>query len=161
MKKNKPIKPDKLTFKQAVKQTPEVQNCFQSGLRAFGKHSSKIDLANQSKCAGSIDIDGCLDAQKMYPNDNRWDYAFDYEGKVYFVEVLSAYTNEVGVVLKKLQWLKDWLQQKAPEIGKLKADKPYYWIQSGRFAIPATSPQYRQAVQASILPIPKLALPRL
>ena len=162
MKKNKPSsKPEKLTFKQAIGQTHEVKKCFQKGLRAFGKDSAKIELADQAKCGGSLFIDDCLKKQKLYSNENRWDYALEYETEVYFVEVHSANTCEVRKVLKKLQWLKDWLQQKAPEISKLKAKKqPYYWIQSNDFDIPSTARQYREAAQASILPIPKLVLPR-
>ena len=97
----------------------------------------------------------------MYPRGNRWDYALEYEAEVYFIEVHSAYTSEVSTVLKKLQWLKDWLQKQAPEIIKLRAKKqPYYWIQSGKFGILPHASQYRKAAQASILPIPKLVLPR-
>ncbi|TAK40761.1 MAG: hypothetical protein EPO28_09625 [Saprospiraceae bacterium] len=118
-------------------------------------------MADQAKCGGSLDIDGCLAAQKMYPNDNRWDYALEYEAEVYFIEVHSAYTSQVSTVLKKLQWLKDWLKEHAPEIIKLRAKKqPYYWIQSGKFGILPHASQYREAAQASILPISKLVLPR-
>jgi len=70
----------------------------------------------------------------------------------------SANTSEVRTVLNKLQWLKDWLNQHATEINKLKAYKPFYWIQSKGFAIPKTSPQYRAAANAGIKPIPKLNL---
>lgn len=160
MKKNKSNKSRRLSFKEAVEQTPEVQNCFMYGLKALGKDSAKIELVGKSKCGGSLFIDECLNNKKMYSDENRWDYALEYGGEVYFVEVHSANTGQVGKVLKKLQWLKDWLQQKAPEIGKLRANQPYFWIQSSKYAIPKHMPQYRQAVQASILPVPKLVLPR-
>ena len=67
-------------------------------------------------------------------------------------------TSEVGVVLKKLQWLKDWLNNKAPNINRLKAQTPYYWIQSNNFAIPKTSPQYKRITQAQLKPIKQLVL---
>ncbi|MDR0845136.1 MAG: hypothetical protein LBN71_07930, partial [Tannerella sp.] len=87
-----------------------------------------------------------------------WDYAFAYDKEVYFVEIHSANTGQVAVVLKKLRWLKDWLNYHAQEINKLKAKTPYYWIQSNNWAIPKTSPQYRQIAQAQLVPIRRLEL---
>lgn len=157
MPKSKTRTPNENTFRTAVAATPEVANCFQSGLQALGKYSQKIAPANLSKCEGSVDIDACTTA--IYPTQNRWDYALSYDSKVYFVEVHSAETGEVSTVLRKLQWLKDWLNQKAPEINKLKADAPYFWIKSGRFSILKNSSQAKQIAKSGIRPIPKLTLP--
>jgi hypothetical protein len=109
-----------MTFKEAVETTPEVATGFQSGLTALdSKYKAKISVLDTRLLEGSVDIDLCTTAK--YPNDNRWDYAFAYDKKVYFVEVHTANTSEVSVVLKKLQWLKDWLNNKAPNINRLKA----------------------------------------
>ncbi len=147
-----------MTFKQAVEATPDVATGFRTGLSALGDYSSKVSVTNTNQLQGSIDIDTCTTAK--YPNDNRWDYAFAYKGEAFFIEVHSANTSEVSTVIKKLQWLKDWLNQKAPEINKLKAKKlpAFYWIQSKGFSIPKTSPQYRLAGSAGIKPIAKLRL---
>ncbi len=134
-----------------------MTNCYQSGLQALGKYSQKIVVVDTSKCEGSIDIDACTTA--IYPNANRWDYALAYDSKVYFVEVHSAETSEVSVVLRKLQWLKDWLNEKAPKVRELKAEQPYYWIQSGKFSILKNSPQAKTIAQSGLRPIPKLILP--
>jgi hypothetical protein len=107
------------TFKQAVEDTPEIKDCYQNGLKALGKYSNKIELSDTTKCEGSVEIDECV--KYIYPQENRWDYTFSYRGEVYFIEVHSADTSEVKVVLKKLQWLKDWLNSKAPELDKIKA----------------------------------------
>jgi hypothetical protein len=145
------------SFAKVVAETPDVCTCYQKGLQALGKYSKKIDLEDTSKCEGSLDIDACT--TKKYPNDSRWDYALSYNNEVFFVEVHSANTNEVQAVLKKLQWLKDWLRLKAPAINQLKAKKePFCWIQSSKFSIPKQSQQYRQIVQAGLKPIPKLTL---
>ena len=157
MPKSKTRTPKENPFQLAVAATPEVANCFQSGLRALGKYSQKVAPADLSKCEGSLDIDACT--ASIYPTQNRWDYAISYNSKVYFVEVHSAETGEVSTVLRKLQWLKDWLNRKAPEIDKLKADVPYFWIQSGRFSILKNSSQAKQIAQYGIRPIPKLSLP--
>ncbi len=146
------------TFKQAVLATPDVATGFKSGLTALGKNSNKVHVNKTNLIQGSIDIDTCT--IEKYPNANRWDYAFAYNTEVFFVEVHSAYSAEVSVVLNKLRWLKDWLRNHAPEIEKLKAKSiaPFYWIQSKGFDIPKTSPQYRAAVGAGLKPIGKLFL---
>ncbi len=156
MPKNRKQPQNANPFKKAVEATPEVSNCYQSGLQALGKYSQKIELSDTSKCQGSVDIDLCTTA--LYPNQNRWDYALAYDGKVYFVEVHSAETIEVSTVLRKLRWLKDWLQEKSPEIKKMKAEQPYYWVQSGKFNILKNSPQARAVAQVGLRPIPKLSL---
>lgn len=147
-----------MTFQQAVAATPDVATGFKPGLTALGNYSSKVTVADTTRLEGSIDIDTCTTAK--YPNDNRWDYAFAYKGEAFFIEVHSANTSEVSTVIKKLQWLKNWLHQQAPEIGKLKAKNlpTFYWIQSKGFSIPKTSRQYRLAGSVGIKPIAKLNL---
>ena len=147
-----------MTFKKAVKGTPDVATGFRKGLTALGNYSSKVIVSDTTCIQGSVDIDACTTAQ--YPNANRWDYAFAYKGEAFFIEVHSANTSEVSTVIKKLQWLKVWLHQQAPEINKLKAKNlpAFYWVQSKGFAIPKTSPQYRRAASAGIKPVAKLNL---
>lgn len=147
-----------MTFKKAVEDTPDVATNFRTGLSALGTHSSKVTVSDTTQLQGSIDIDSSTTAK--YPQANRWDYAFGYRGEAFFIEVHSANTSEVSTVLKKLQWLKGWLNDQAPEINKLKAKNlpPFYWIQSKGFAILKTSPQYRTAAQNKIMPIIKLTL---
>lgn len=147
-----------MTFRQAIEATPDVATGYRTGLTAMGVHSRKISVVNTHNIEGSVDIDSCT--TQKYPNENRWDYAFSYNGEVYFIEVHSAITSEVTTVLKKFRWLKDWLIQQAPEINKMKArSRPaFYWIQSKDFSIPRSSPQYRSAVFAGIKPIAKLTL---
>lgn len=143
-------------FEDIIKSTPDVCNHYQNGLRALGQYSSKIKLSDTNKCEGSVDIDRATIVK--YPQESRWDYLFSYKGKIYFVEVHSAKTGEVKTILKKLQWLKDWLHNQAPEINIAKADQPFYWIQSKGFSIPQTSSQYRIIVQSGLKPISILHL---
>lgn len=105
MPRNKKRTPKENGFQAAVLATPEVEGCYQAGLKALKKdHRLKIAPANPSKCEGSLDIDACTLAR--YPDENRWDYAVAYDSKVYFVEVHPAETGEVSTILRKLQWLK-------------------------------------------------------
>ncbi|HEY5328188.1 MAG TPA: hypothetical protein VIJ27_14390 [Mucilaginibacter sp.] len=143
-------------FIAAVDATPDIKNCYQSGLKAMGSYSTKISLSNTSSCNGSVDIDECVKSE--YPNANRWDYCFGYNNKAYFVEVHSANTSEVSTMLNKLQWLKDWLNSSAPELNKIKANPPYYWVMSGKYDILPNSPQAKRIAQAGLKPISKLSL---
>jgi hypothetical protein len=143
-------------FKSAVEATAEIQYCYQPGLQALGTHRKKIKLATPVLCDGSVEIDECV--KSIYPNDSRWDYCLSYKGNVYFIEVHTANTREVRAVLKKLQWLKDWLIAKAPQLNSLKAKQPYYWVQSNNYAILENSPQARSIAQVGLKPISKLQL---
>lgn len=65
-----------------------------------------------------------------------------------FFEVHPAETSEVDKVVNKVKWLKCWLKTHAPEINKLpKAEHPYTWVQSGRYAILPTA---REKMKLSI-----------
>ncbi len=157
MKVKKKGKAQKSSFEEAVKATSDISDCFQKGLKAFGKDSTKIKLNDGKQCEGSVDIDTCVTAK--YPNDSRWDYMFSYMESVYFVEVHSADTSEVSVVLKKLKWLKDWLRTQAPEIDKLKAkENSFFWIQSNGYSILPNSRQARLLAQEGLKPISALKL---
>jgi len=149
------------TFKQAVEATDEVQHCFMEGkLAILNKERSKVELTESRKCGGSLFIDDCLINQNKYPSENRWDYAIDYNGEVFFIEVHTASTSEVSTVLKKLAWLKDWLIHKAPEINSLRAKTktPFYWVQSNGYHILPNSSQERLVIQKGLKPISKLIL---
>ncbi len=153
-------RPKENPFKLAVEQTPEIKDCWKQGLQALpGDHSKKIKAKDNSKLCGSVFLDKCLDDQILSPG-NRWDYIICYDGKLYFLEIHSAHSGEVDVVRRKVNWLKDWLNSKAPELVKLKAKDPYHWVQSGKFAIPKNAPQFRTVTQEMKLkPKPSLMLP--
>ena len=149
----------KKAFKKAVEDTPEVQNCYCKGKTAIlNREQNKVDLDDPGKCGGSLFIDQCLHDQRLYPNANRWDYAIDYNGEVFFFEVHTANTGEVSTVLNKLVWLKDWLIQKAPDINALRAKTPFYWVQSNGYHILKNSSKEREVIQKGIKPISKLVL---
>lgn len=146
-----------MTFKEAVEQTADVKTGYKAGLSALGTDSVKIRASDTRLLNGSVHIDA--HTAKIYAKDNRWDYAFSYKEEVYFVEVHPADTRDVDTVLKKLRWLKDWLNQHAPKINRLKKAQPaYYWIQTGGCAILKGSSQYRRIAQSGLKPIPLLKL---
>ncbi len=145
------------SFKEAVEATPEVANGYKNGLRALGGNSAKIAVSDSRKINGSLDID--KNTALFYPTENRWDYALDYDGKVYYVEVHPASTSEVSSVLKKMKWLKQWLKKSATKIDNLPKGNPSYnWIQSGKGALLPSSKEYKQAATNGIIPKPKLVI---
>ncbi|MBL7796646.1 MAG: hypothetical protein JNJ90_09100 [Saprospiraceae bacterium] len=156
-KNNKTKKRSSNCFKTAVENTPDVSDGYQVGLQALGNYSQKVNLSSNGKCEGSLDIDSCT--RVLYPQENRWDYAIGYDSKVYFAEVHSAQTNEVSTMLRKLEWLKNWLNNHAPEIKKIRAGHPYFWIMSGKYDILPGSRQARKIAKAGMKPIPILNLP--
>lgn len=130
----------KSKFQRAVEDTPEISSGYRQGLRALKKNErGKVVSLNNSLNNGSLDID--LSVKSMYPNDNRWDYAFGYSGKVCYVEVHPAYTSEVSKVEAKLKWLKRWLRDKAPLLNAIpKASPAYIWVQTqGAYILPGSS----------------------
>lgn len=129
----------KSAFQVAIENTEEVKNGFCVGKQAIKSiDRSKVVAADNNQLQGSLDIDSQVKA--LYPNDPRWDYVLSYDDKIYFFEVHPAETSEVDQIVKKVKWLKCWLKTKAPEINKLpKAEHPYTWVQSGRYAILPTA----------------------
>ncbi len=144
-------------FKEAVENTPDIKDHYCPGLQAVkGSERKMISPEDTKKLSGSVDIDNALKADN--PNEARWDYTIGYEGKAYFVEVHPANTSEVDTVIKKVEWLKDWLNKKASKLKSIR-QTPYYWIPSGRYSISKRSPQYKELSQKGIRIQSKLELP--
>ena len=58
-----------------------------------------------------------------FANQTRWDYGLGYQPangreQAVWVEVHSATTKEVSAVLRKLGWLRDWLEEHAEQLNK-------------------------------------------
>lgn len=151
---NKKIIP---TFKQAVENTQDIKNGFHNGLQALGANAKQVAATDTKKLEGSVDIDACT--KELYPQDARWDYAIGYEGKVYFLEIHPANTSNVKEMIKKAEWLTNWLNQKAPLLKSQAANNNFYWKASGKHNILPNSPQYRRLAQSKIKLISNCKLP--
>ncbi len=141
-------KQPKNSFKNAVESTPLLKDAYESGLKALGKHSSKVKPTDTMKCEGSVDIDSALKDMQLYKHACRWDYVVGYDDRKYFIEVHGAKTDEVKAVLNKFQWLKDFLVKDAPELNEGK--KSFYWIASNGNHILPNSTQARQLSEKGI-----------
>ncbi len=145
-----------MAFQDIFQQT-EAAPCLQPGLRALGPYSALIVAENPTEFQGSVDLDACLRAQ--YPQDSRWDYAFGFRDRLYYVEVHHVSDSEVSVVIAKYQWLKDW-QNRQPHPAALKTNSSYHWVSSGRGVLTKNSRYVRALTQAGLAYPPKrLQLP--
>ena len=134
----------KSEFQIAVEQTAEISTAYKVGLQAIKNcDKPKISATDSYKLNGSVDIDSTV--TDLYPEENRWDYAIGYDGKICFVEVHPATTSEVEKILKKLSWLKQWLKDKAPKLSNMpKSKEPYIWLSTSGVGILKTSSQFRK-----------------
>ena len=161
-----------MNFKAAVEAAPApVNHAYKPGKQALEKrHRSKVDCADTQRLTGSLDLDKALAKEPGYANQPRWDYGIGYRPKngkerAIWIEVHSATTSEVSKVLRKLTWLREWLNAEAGELERLTTAKSgtcFVWVASKRVAIPLNSPQARR-LSASALgkPLTKLSLPCL
>lgn len=95
------------------------------------------------KVTASIDVDGLM--KKAEPNSNRWDYLIEYCDKVYAIEVHGCTEGEVDKVVKKAEWIRQWINRQ-PNLKKIvyKADIAVcFWLSSNTTNISPLSPKGR------------------
>lgn len=119
-----------MNFADAVQGVPELAECLRAGLQALGSNRRKISVDSTRNLTGSVDIDACLIGH--YPNAPRWDYAFGYKDRVYYVEVHQGRTGEMANLIAKLDWLRQWRERSARNLEHLKHRSTYHWISTGR-----------------------------
>ena len=151
----------KSPLNQAADRTEDIKGAFQKGLKALkGEYRTKIVCTDTKKLTGSVDID--LATKDLYPTESRWDYAIEYKGKTFFVEIHPADTTEVQSVINKLRWLINWLKNKAPEVNALKhGDKPFHWVFTKDCHILKTSKQWKLLSQKGLIPVKQLDLDKV
>lgn len=140
-------------LKVAIEGTNDVKGHFKEGIQAVeGRYRNKFVVPDPRKLTGSLDIDSAT--KEKYIDENRWDYAIEYDSETFFVEIHSASTSDVDDVIQKLNWLKKWLNEQAPKINALqpKNKKAFYWLFTNRFAILPTSKQYKKLSLQGIVP---------
>lgn len=139
-----------MKFKQAVAKTLHLKNAYREGLQALrAEDKPHIDAENTRSLSGSVDIDTAL--QQVDPHGNRWDFGIAYKHAnrndevIYWTELHTASSAEVKVVIKKAQWLHNWLKNDGNHLAKF--DSRVIWVSSGATRISPTSPQSKQMAQ--------------
>ena len=160
-----------MTFKKAVEAAPPPVNlAYCPGKQALeNRHRGLVTCTDSRRLTGSIYLDSALAQEPGYTDKPRWDYSLGYKPQngrehAVWVEVHSATTKEVSAVLKKLQWLRDWLNSEAEQLRLMtdfaKNDIRFVWIASSSVKILQNSPQARRLSQSGIRGVKKcLKLP--
>ncbi|HTW94614.1 MAG TPA: hypothetical protein VMD30_07465 [Tepidisphaeraceae bacterium] len=133
-----------VTFKQAVEQTPNFASAWHVGLRALRKRDRiHVRTDEPARLTGSVDIDTTL--KRHDPRGSRWDFAIGYQHSnrsdefIYWVEVHTGNDAELKVVLRKLEWLKNWLDADGSRLSRFKRE--FVWIASGATSFTRGAPQ--------------------
>lgn len=142
-----------MTFKEALEQTPTVNNAWRKGLKALRPEDRvHVEAEDPRQLRGSADIDAAL--LRNEPNANRWDFGISYQHEdrkdevIYWTEMHTASDKEVKVVMKKAQWLINWLLTKAPKLNAFERD--IVWVASGATSMTLSNPQRKQMAQVGL-----------
>lgn len=142
-----------MKFKDAVENTPEIEDALHHGLQALRRRDrTHVTASDTRRITGSVDIDTSL--RRRYPQEPRWDYAIGHLPKnsrketVYWIEIHPAGDGEVHIVIAKLNWLKQWLDEKAPYLDAMRRE--FIWLSSGRTTFTLSSPQKKRFAQLGL-----------
>jgi hypothetical protein len=89
------------------------------------------------------------------PQANRWDFAIGYrhtnqrEDSVYWVETHTGSDDQIKVVLKKLEWLKNWLKGDGQHLDKFEGDR--IWVSSDHTLFTKGSTQVKMLAQKGLI----------
>lgn len=132
---------------KALAENSCLKEYFHSGSGAI-REKECISVPQPRLTGGSVNLDKAM--EQDLPEDNRWDYALEYDGCSFFLEVHPASTSEVECVIRKVRQVKEWLAAHVPDFLQLpkkeKGERCFYWISSGKSDI-RLLPQSRQAKQ--------------
>ena len=146
-------------FQKAVEACSDLT--FREGLQAIAAaNRGRICPTDPRSVTGSIDID--KDLQRLFPKDNRWDYAVGYrrndaEESVYFIEVHPAETGEVRRVIAKVRHLKAWAGRNTHDLWNMTVPREIHWVASGRVNL-RMNDSYKRLLAMEGLDSPKKCL---
>jgi hypothetical protein len=141
-----------MRFRDAVDSTPSIRGFFRDGLQAIRNvDRDRLRCSMPRNLRGSVDVDSAL--KPTFPSDSRWDYAIAIRRRsrpeyVIWLEVHPASSRHVDEVLRKLQWLKDWLETAAPAMRGLPGE--FRWVSTGRVAFRRGSREEKRIAQKGL-----------
>jgi len=142
-----------VTFKRAVRGTPQLQGAWRLGLGALrAQDRQHVNPSNPRQLSGSVDVDSAL--QRQQPNAHRWDFAIGFRHTnrqnecIYWVEIHTANDKEINVVLDKLRWLRNWLASDGYLLDAFERD--FIWVSSGATSFTSGAPQSKQFAQLGL-----------
>lgn len=145
-----------MRFCQAVEATRELRGAYRQGLQALKEADrNRILYADSRRLKGSVNVEAHLSGR--YPNAALWDYGIGWlddpqtECAIWAeVHPASAGLN-IGQMLGKAAWLKDWLRKHAPSLNKLtRSEDGFVWIASGAISFRQGTPQAMKLAKAGV-----------
>lgn len=143
-------------FKETVEATPKLAGNWRAGLGAL-RPQDKVSVVPEdtstARLRGSVDIDTAWVAHD--PQGNRWDFAIGYKHDnrttefIYWLEIHTGSDGEIRTVLKKLDWLKNWLRGEGRELAKF--DRLFIWAASGATSFTKGSQQVKALASKGII----------
>lgn len=141
-----------MSFRDAVKSTAAIRDHLQEGLQGVRNvDRRRLHCSDSRRLCGSVNLDNTL--RLAYPDAHRWDYAIGIRVNspkeiVLWVEVHPASSRHVNEVLRKLQWLKDWLANAAPALERLPGRRR--WVASGKISFRRGSREEKRIAQRGL-----------
>ena len=121
-----------MTFREALPAC--LQNACLKGKQAVKhEHRDSITCGESCRFSSGINLDKAL--METHRHDHRWDYGLGLKrtgtikDEIVWVEIHPA--SKGDEVLRKLIWLKDWINNEAPRLNQLVKHPVYYWITTG------------------------------
>ncbi|HEV2454556.1 MAG TPA: hypothetical protein VGY98_09850 [Verrucomicrobiae bacterium] len=143
-------------FREEVEATPNLQGKWTAGLgalRAQDKARIKPENTSAKHLRGSVDIDSAW--QQVEPQANRWDFAVGYKHVnrsdefVYWVETHTGSDEQIKVMFRKLDWLKNWLKNAGKRLANF--DRSFVWVPGGATSFTKGSTQVRSLAEKGLL----------
>lgn len=135
------------SFRAAANASQALRQHVKSGLHALRRTDrTRVRARQPRRITGSLSLDEALAG--THPNSPRWDYGVGYrpsknaEDVVHWIEIHPATDGEVESVETKLIWLKQWIRDEAPVLGRMECR--FIWVSSGRTCLTPTSPALRR-----------------
>lgn len=125
-----------MTFQQAVEKTPHLNGKWQKGLGALrAEDKPHVQPDDPRRLRGSVDVDNAHQKVKEHAQANRWDFAIGFQHSnrkkefIYWLEIHTGSDSEISVVLRKLAWLREWLNAGGKDLKVFEAQ--FVWAPSG------------------------------
>jgi hypothetical protein len=143
-----------VTFKEAVARTPHLETAWRDGLQALrAEDKPHVRAEDTWQLRGSVDVDTAL--LPLEPQANRWDFAIGHQHTnrkdefIYWVETHTGSDDQIKVVLRKLDWLRNWLRRDGQHLCKFDGD--FIWVSSGHTLFTKGSAQVKILAQRGLI----------
>lgn len=137
-----------MSFRKAVELCGRLEYC--AGLEALGSERSRVESRNTRDITGSVNIEAAQ--HSISRNARTWDYGIGFRSVNHevavWVEVHSANSRHVGIILEKFASLEQFLCDHATALGAM--PRRVIWLATDAVALPPNSAERRKLNQSGI-----------